>query len=346
MSLWLCPVVVPAQSGASPESIQQWNDISAKNALVGEAKPPFHLRIDFSLYDLQGRSGQKGTIEEWWTFDKGYRAEINSPLEHVVYPGDDELQSDEARRENYLALEMLSSFEHPMAHLRLDQPRNIFTEGRKDGQVKLVCYQAGPVTSPAPNPVGSFVCLNPLTNSVRQVPQAGETVARNSIGTFHDTLVALDIRVAYNDLPAIEGHLSLLRDFDPSRATVALKNPNDSSASIEGNKAEINSVPASGSGSSQERVKVSASVMSGRLTKVVRADYPQTAREHRLLGSVLLHVTVSPEGAVESVFPIASPSPLLTGPAEEAIKQWVYKPWELNGKPVTADTTVSLTFHH
>lgn len=351
---WSMPIASAAQAGASPEAMMKWNDIAKQNALIQADKPPFHLKVDFKLYDLNGKQPQDGTIEEWWTPDKGSRLQINSALEHTVYPGDNELQTDEARRENYLVLEMLGSFEHPMAFLRLDRPRNIFGVEHKDGQVRMLCYQSTPVTTKAPVLDGSFVCVDSVTNSVRQVPKAGETLARNNMAKFGGSTLPLNIKIGYNDVPSIEGTVTLIREFDPARAAVELREPgiaaveekNDAQSKPPATSEEPSSTTQvrAVSPAQSHRVQVSSDAMGGRLQKVVRADYPFAAREYKLAGTVLLHVTVSPQGRIESVFPIASPSPLFTDSAERAVKQWVYKPWEFNGAPVTIDTTVTISF--
>ena len=352
-----------AQSGAPPEMIRQWNDLAMKNALIAEGKLPFHLKLQFQIHDLNGKPADVGILEEWWAGDKGFRLEITSPLEHVVGPGKKDLTSDDARRENYLVMQLLHEVVAPMAHLRPEQPYNVFTEKRTLGKLQVTCYQANSPNVSVPNPKASYICVNPETQSIRQVPYGNEVTARNTIATFRDGIVAMDTEIAYSDVKAIEGHIITLQSFDPSQSAVTLVNPaakrtvaevqppseaaSISAPQMKEEKASMELSVKEGSGSAtaaSENVFVDRSTAGERLVRSSQPIYPQAARRNKIQGSVLLYVTVSPEGKVQSSFPIASPSPLLTGAAEECVKDWAYKPWELNGSPVQMSTTLQLNF--
>lgn len=53
--------------------------------------------------------------------------------------------------------------------------------------------------------------------------------------------------------------------------------------------------------------------------------YPDLARQYHLKGKVRIEVTVSPDGSIKKTR-VAGGSPLLTGAALEAAKQWKYEP--------------------
>jgi TonB family protein len=71
--------------------------------------------------------------------------------------------------------------------------------------------------------------------------------------------------------------------------------------------------------------------------------YPPLARQARIQGVVRLNVTVGKEGLVKSV-ELVSGHPLLARAAEEAVRQWVYRPRLLNGEPVEATTRTDVGF--
>ncbi len=91
-------------------------------------------------------------------------------------------------------------------------------------------------------------------------------------------------------------------------------------------------------------VRISGGVMAGQLTSRVDPEYPADARAQGVEGSVVLHVLVGKDGAVESVIPVSGPE-VLRQPAVDAVKQWTYKPFLLNGDPVEVDTTVTVNFN-
>ncbi len=83
--------------------------------------------------------------------------------------------------------------------------------------------------------------------------------------------------------------------------------------------------------------------MSGLLLKKVPPDYPETARQAQIQGTVVLDATISKDGGVENL-QIISGHPMLAPPAIEAVKQWKYEPYLLNGEPVEVETQLQVNF--
>jgi TonB family protein len=90
-------------------------------------------------------------------------------------------------------------------------------------------------------------------------------------------------------------------------------------------------------------VRVSAGVVQGLLKTKVSPIYPPEAKEQRIQGVVWLQVGIDQEGNVDAV-QLISGHPLLAAPAIEAVKQWKYKPFLLNGKPLYVNTQVQVNF--
>jgi len=75
----------------------------------------------------------------------------------------------------------------------------------------------------------------------------------------------------------------------------------------------------------------------------VTPAYPVIARSMGLGGEVVLEAVISTEGRVEKLH-VISGHPLLQQAAIEAVKDWRYKPYLLNGKAVEVDTTITIRF--
>lgn len=88
---------------------------------------------------------------------------------------------------------------------------------------------------------------------------------------------------------------------------------------------------------------VSQDVMQGHLFKTVAPVYPPLARAARVQGTVVLAVLIGKDGSIESLT-LVSGHPMLVPAAIDAVKQWKYKPYLLNGKAVKAETEVSVNF--
>ena len=92
-----------------------------------------------------------------------------------------------------------------------------------------------------------------------------------------------------------------------------------------------------------QRVRVSLGVSQGLLIKKVQPAYPPLARQARIQGTVLLQAEISKDGTIENLR-LISGHPMLAPAAIEAVKQWRYKPYMLNGEPVAVETQVQVNF--
>src|SRR5438128_8956398 len=92
-----------------------------------------------------------------------------------------------------------------------------------------------------------------------------------------------------------------------------------------------------------QRVRVSQGVQQGLLIKKVQPPYPPLARQARIQGNVLLQALISKDGSIENLR-LISGHPMLAPAALEAVKQWRYKPYFLNGEPVEVETQITVIF--
>src|SRR5580700_10471202 len=91
------------------------------------------------------------------------------------------------------------------------------------------------------------------------------------------------------------------------------------------------------------RVRVSQGVSAGLLIRRVQPNYPQLAKQARIQGQVVLQAEISKDGTIQNL-QLISGHPMLAPAAIEAVKQWRYKPYLLNGEPVAVETTVLVNF--
>jgi protein TonB len=84
-------------------------------------------------------------------------------------------------------------------------------------------------------------------------------------------------------------------------------------------------------------------MMEGNLIRRVQPEYPALARMARVQGTVVIHAIVSKDGTIGHLQVISGP-PLLVQAAIDAVRQWRYRPYFLNGEPVEVDTQVTVNF--
>ena len=92
-----------------------------------------------------------------------------------------------------------------------------------------------------------------------------------------------------------------------------------------------------------QRVRVSQGVSQGLLIKKVTPIYPEYARQNRIQGQVILQAEISKSGDIDHLQLITG-DPELAPSAIEAVKQWKYKPYLLQGQPVRVETQIVVNF--
>jgi TonB family protein len=90
-------------------------------------------------------------------------------------------------------------------------------------------------------------------------------------------------------------------------------------------------------------MSVSQGVSQGLIIKKVSPSYPANALRLRIEGQVELLATVSKKGDIATI-KVLSGDPNLTRAAVDAVKQWKYKPYLLDGAPVEIQTQVTVNF--
>jgi protein TonB len=92
-----------------------------------------------------------------------------------------------------------------------------------------------------------------------------------------------------------------------------------------------------------QKIRVSSGVAQGNLIHDVRPPYPPLARQARIQGTVVLQAVIGKDGTIQNLR-VVSGHPMLAQAALDAVKQWRYKPYYLNGEPVDVDTTINVNF--
>jgi TonB family protein len=89
--------------------------------------------------------------------------------------------------------------------------------------------------------------------------------------------------------------------------------------------------------------KQGASLQIGQLLSRVEPTYPEDAERQRIEGVVKLHAIIARDGSIQDIDQMSGP-PLLAAAAANAVRQWRYKPTSLDGQPVEASESITVTF--
>jgi len=86
-----------------------------------------------------------------------------------------------------------------------------------------------------------------------------------------------------------------------------------------------------------------STMMQGSLIRRVEPQYPPLARTARIQGPVVLEALISKEGTMQNLR-LISGHPLLVQAAINAVSQWRYRPYILNGEAIEVETQITVNF--
>jgi periplasmic protein TonB len=93
-----------------------------------------------------------------------------------------------------------------------------------------------------------------------------------------------------------------------------------------------------------KRIRVAARVVEANLIHDVTPQYPPEAGRARIEGTVVLLATIGADGCVKDVR-VESGLPILAQAAINAVRQWRYKPYMIDGEPVEVDSRITINFN-
>ena len=108
---------------------------------------------------------------------------------------------------------------------------------------------------------------------------------------------------------------------------------------ITGNTSRLSSnLPANAA----ERERLTA-VAAPDLRQTIQTTYPLLGQHSRVQGSVVLQAIIGADGTIENLSVVSGPGILATA-AQQAVREWRFKPYLLNGQPVETKTRITVNF--
>jgi len=92
-----------------------------------------------------------------------------------------------------------------------------------------------------------------------------------------------------------------------------------------------------------KRMRIASRVAEANLIHDVAPQYPPEAGRARIEGTVVLMAVIGTDGSVKDVR-VESGLPILALAAIDAVKQWRYKPYMVDGEPVEVDSRITINF--
>ncbi len=80
-----------------------------------------------------------------------------------------------------------------------------------------------------------------------------------------------------------------------------------------------------------------------RVSRTVSPSYPQLAKQMKVQGAVVLQALIDKTGNIEDLHVVSGPA-ILSAAAQEAVKQWHFKPYYQGGQPVETEARITVNF--
>lgn len=203
--------------------------------------------------------------------------------------------------------------------------------------------QLAPMSSPAPAPTTTVERAS--ASPTEHAPKSSATQANKASVSDEPQQITL------NSEPEVKKETPIrVKPAAPStkpqpqteEAAAQLPNPLGVNSSDATSLSGILSAP-TGSKPTLARIKLSQGITQGLLIKRVAPKYPSAALSSHIEGAVQIEATIDKEGMVTSPKVIKGDRILATA-ALDAVRQWRYKPYYLDGQPVEVQTEITINF--
>jgi TonB family protein len=128
-------------------------------------------------------------------------------------------------------------------------------------------------------------------------------------------------------------HVDLQADSPPQRV---------SAPPITNVASDVTATAASVTSNAAERVQMSAGTAEV-VSQSVKPGYPLLARQMKVQGSVILQALIGRDGLIQDLRVLSGP-PILASAAQEAVKQWHFKPHFQGAEPVETQARITVNF--
>jgi TonB family protein len=221
---------------------------------------------------------------------------------------------------------------------------------------------AGPNSESAPLPAAAASTANPAIASTSgspapDVPEAPSgqpltvtgkiPVARIALNTSANSAAADGVSTDALETKKPSRPLLVKASGPGNKSQAEVSAPQLSAAVASANENNLSGVMSSASPSvpklSTATLKISQGVSEALLIKRIEPRYPRAALQAHSQGAVQIEATISQEGFVTHP-KILRGDPILARAALDAVSQWRYKPYYLDGAPVEIQTQITVNF--
>lgn len=318
-----------AHADNSSAAIERLKRVAVTTSLEDITARPWHVKLAVTLFDAAGKNPVEATINYWQSGKDSRRiiaigADTDTRVrsEGKTYGGSTGLGVTST------AIDVFDTFIQPAPTLlEIDQSK---PESRRQtfGKTPLDCViLAHPLANITEIPFGLYptFCLDTTADRLLASSTGNIQMSVNRAGRFLDHDVSMAFTLTEGKAELATAKVLELTTFIPALDSFT---PGP----------ELKPVV-------EHIVKISSGVIAGLKKSGPAPTYPESARQSRTQGTVILHVIIGRDGHVHRLQVVSTPDADLAISALSAVRQWIYKPYIHNGEPTEVDTTVIVNFN-
>lgn len=289
---------------------------------------PWHLALDITLYDTDGKNPKPATVEIWAADTNMKMVESVAGLQVTTLRNNDKLLRTAAQAAEFTSLESLvEEILHPIPDELLQPTVNLSEDKPTFAKIPMECIEPSfPHTSSATISIDrplSFCFINGK-DSLAISFGGGKIEFRQQTAMFQSKEVPVHSQVLVGKTLRADAKITKLETFTPAPDTFA---PTSDMKPFDG-----------------PIVGKSADFLDLGLVHMPPV-YPMTAREQHVSGSVNFDAIIGADGHIASLNQTGHADSTLTAAAETAVRQWIYRPFLVCGIPVPVKTVITVNFN-
>jgi len=309
-----------AASADRSTNLPEWlQKAGALNSIQSDGIQPWHIVIRFDQFDEDGDNINSGTFEELWAGPKRYKLSYKSDkLNQTDYANDKGLfRVGDQRWPNRAEMQVRNEVVDPFSYARtLTNFAAVDTHRVVSGAEFDCVLLEGPVKVSEP----SRYCFEPGGSILRYSLGWGwDQTTYNDIAPFHGRNLAHSVNVYNGGKPYLRMSVETVEPLTTA------------------DDAQFNAPP--------DATSLSGKPVSGvmvRPIKLVPPEFPSSFRGQSF--TIQVEILIGKDGHVKSAHAVSGP-PEAQKYCENAIKKWVYQPYNLAGEPVEVEERAGCDHH-
>jgi TonB family protein len=317
-----------------------------RNGLNTSETPAWHLKFSYQTFDANGTATEMGTFEEFWAGAKKYkRIYTVGGVSQTEFQTETGLMIAGDGAPSHGVLSFRSDLIRPLPEDKRVSHLWVEVEQRQTDGMSLQCFRISPTTSPqfsAGIVSPEEDCIDMQTSALRaKILTPGVNEDRfDHPQTFLGRFVPGDIHVIRMGKLRNTIHLEAIQAIGEVRDADFAPPPGAHAVT---RQVKILKTHADGILPAPSNRAISAGVAQRQLRKSVAPEYPLVAKAARVSGTVVLQAIIGKDGQIHDLKAVSGP-PMLLQSALDAVQQWEYEPYRLNGEPVEVLTTINVVF--